>query len=257
MSLDSLTLLGKNDIPFIQAEVTLHQPTCKEIGYIGEEDFFTGCQALTFSKERLVLEDKVDLSSVTNFDILMTMIRDKSTQSQKNILCMKMVLSLLLPDYQIMMSPAAVGFIKDEQVHQLTSANYDAFQEIIRQIFCLKKIFGQSAVQDYNPANAAAQALVDKFKERQRKLQEIKQKQGKGQNISIISRRISILAVGEHKDINTLTNYTVYQLFDEFDTYQRKLAYDMYVQAKMAGAKDIEDVKNWMEDDNDSSSNNK
>ncbi len=42
--------------------------------------------------------------------------------------------------------------------------------------------------------------------------------------------------------------YTVYQLFDEFERFRMKQDFDVYIQAKMAGAKDLEEVKNWMED---------
>ena len=35
---NELLLLSGNDIPFIEAQITIHQPTIKEIAYIGEED---------------------------------------------------------------------------------------------------------------------------------------------------------------------------------------------------------------------------
>ena len=47
--------------------------------------------------------------------------------------------------------------------------------------------------------------------------------------------------------MNNLMNYTVYQLFDEMKRFQMKQDFDMYVQAKMAGAQDLEEVKNWMD----------
>ena len=43
-------------------------------------------------------------------------------------------------------------------------------------------------------------------------------------------------------------HYTVFQLKDECKRYQIKQSFDMYVQAKMAGAKDLDEVDNWMED---------
>ena len=48
--------------------------------------------------------------------------------------------------------------------------------------------------------------------------------------------------------MNELLNYTVYQLQDEFKRYQMKLAFDINMQAKLAGAKDLEEVDNWMDD---------
>ena len=46
---NDLLLLSKNDIPFTQAQVNIHQPTIKEISFIGEESFHIGCQFLNFS----------------------------------------------------------------------------------------------------------------------------------------------------------------------------------------------------------------
>ena len=42
--------------------------------------------------------------------------------------------------------------------------------------------------------------------------------------------------------------YTIYQLFDEWERFCLKMNYDAYVKAKMFGAKDLEEVENWMKD---------
>ena len=65
--------------------------------------------------------------------------------------------------------------------------------------------------------------------------------------INIIQRYISILSVGLQKSKEELYNYTLYQLVDEYDRYIKKINYDITLQAKMAGAKDIKDADNWME----------
>jgi hypothetical protein len=48
--LNKLLLISGNDIPFVEAGISIHQPTLKEIAYIGEEAFFSGCEFLNFSK---------------------------------------------------------------------------------------------------------------------------------------------------------------------------------------------------------------
>ena len=70
----------------------------------------------------------------------------------------------------------------------------------------------------------------------------------KPNKVAILSRYVSILAVGQKKDINSFMQYTVYQLFDEFKRYELKLNWDIYLQAKMAGAKDLKEVDDWMKD---------
>ena len=95
--LNDLLLLSGNDIPFAEAQLTIHQPTVKEIGYIGEENFFTGYQMLKVSKNSLSLEDKVDLDKLTNFDILIAILRERNAVMQRNRNCVEMVLALIFP----------------------------------------------------------------------------------------------------------------------------------------------------------------
>jgi hypothetical protein len=76
-------------------------------------------------------------------------------------------------------------------------------------------------------------------------------KRNKDKNVeesSIYGKYISILSVGLQKDKNELSNYTVYQIRDEFQRYIMKENYDIYIDAKLAGAKDLEEVDNWMDD---------
>ena len=47
---------------------------------------------------------------------------------------------------------------------------------------------------------------------------------------------------------NELSNYTVYQIRDEFQRFIMKENYDIYIDAKLAGAQDLEEVENWMDD---------
>ena len=110
-------------------------------------------------------------------------------------------------------------------------------------MFCLKSC-GDG--DDYNPSGEFAKKIAEKLKERKRRLAE--QKGSSAGKIAIFSRYISILSVGEQKDMNSLLQYTVYQLFDEFQRYEMKVGFDYYIQAKMAGAKDLKEVDDWMKD---------
>ena len=99
--INDLLLLSGNDIPFIPAQITIHQPTIREIAYIGEEQFFTGVQMLNFSKNILSEEDKMNLGDTTNFDILIAILRERNAVMQKNRNCVLMVLALMFPEYEI------------------------------------------------------------------------------------------------------------------------------------------------------------
>ena len=66
------------------------------------------------------------------------------------------------------------------------------------------------------------------------------------ENFSVYEKFISILAVGLNKSKNDLANYTIYQIRDEFQRFVMKENYNIYIEAKLAGAQDLEEVENWM-----------
>ena len=238
---NELLLLSGNDIPFIEAQVTIHQPTIKEIAYIGEEAFFTGCELINFSKNILPEQDKVNLEDKTNFDILIAILRERNAVMQRNRNCVEMVLALIFPWYTIDITSDAIMLEKEEERHLINNDNFETFKTIFNMMFS----FSKDESRDYNPSGEVAKRIAEKLKQRHQKLAELKE--GK-QKIDILSRYVSILAVGEHKDMNSLLNLSVYQLFDEFERFKLKMSYDIYFQAKMAGAKDLKEVEDWMKD---------
>ena len=250
--MDGLLLLTKNDIPFISAELTIHQPSLQEIGLIGEDAFFTGAQFLTITKNSIEGLSSQDAQKITNFDIVMKLVQDSAIEAKYNKTCAESLLTLLFPDYKIMFLPSMIALTKDGENHILNEKNFDEFQEILNKMFCLSEMSG-TPMQTYNPVNAKAKAIADKIMRGREKLAKIKSQQNGGQKITILQRYISILAVGEQKDLNALSQYSVYQLFDEFNRFSLKEQSDFYLQAKMAGAKDLQEVDNWMKDIHSSS----
>ena len=239
---NDLLLLSGNDIPFVPAQITIHQPSIKEIAYIGEEAFFTGCQLLNFSKNILSGEDKMNLEERTNFDILIAILREQNAVMQKNRNCVNMVLALIFPEYEISFEKDCIKLKKENEEHKIDNSNYEEFKSVISSVFS----FGNSkdSKPDFNPSGDLAKKIAEKLNKRHQKLAEAKP----AQKVDILSRYVSILSVGEQKDMNALLNYTTYQLFDEFKRYELKMGHDIYVQAKMAGAKDLKEVEDWMQD---------
>ncbi len=243
--MNELQLLSGVDIPFVEAQIILHQPTIKEISYIGEDKFFIGCELLKFSKDILNIEDKTNLENYSDFDIFMSILENKNTDSaiKENIENALLVLSLLFPTYKIEIRDRAIVFIDDNgNKGSINNQNFEIFKNLLISIFDLHESIDTS---DFNPSGALAQKIADKLKKRHQKLAEQK---GDGQKITVFGRYISILAVGEHKDINSLMNYTVYQLMDEFRRFGLKEGYDKFFSAKLAGAKDIKEPEDWMKD---------
>lgn len=241
--LDDLLLNSGNDIPFPVARLSIHQPTLKEIAYIGEQRFFQGCEVLKFSKENLPEKDKNNLINLTDFDVIMSMINDKAIDAQEMKFSVLMVLSLLFPDYKVVPKQNYISLTKEaepDEEWRLDKNNFLQFQEILIEMCCLK----QKGSQSYDPQGDLAKSIADKLRQRQ----QILNKNKPAQKINILDRYLSILAVGEQKDKQALLNYTIYQLFDEFERFQLKEQFYFHFKAQMAGAKNLKEVENWMKD---------
>ena len=245
--INELQLLAGTDIPFPEAQLIIHQPTLKEISYIGEDNFFYGVELLKISKDVLNTEDKISLSNYSDFDILMQIIENQSNDEilKKSIDSMFYIYMILFPDYQINIENHQFAFIKDDKKTFINSTNFNKFKEIISVIFNLHD--NQENSTDYKPAGALAQKITEKLKKRHQKLAEQK---GHNQKIALYSRYVSILAVGEHKDINSLMQYTIYQITDEYNRFLLKEQYDIYLKAKtsMFGSDKLTEPDDWMKD---------
>jgi hypothetical protein len=147
------------------------------------------------------------------------------------------------------MTPRSIVLIDEEKKNFMIDANnFDAFADIIYDMFCLKDFHGEQG-DDYNPGGDRARALAEKFRKKKEYLAKLRRERGEDTALmSILERYISVLAVGESKSKNDLANYTVFQLVDEFKRFQLKETFDFTFQAKMAGAQKIKDAKDWMGD---------
>lgn len=239
---NDLLLLSGNDIPFIEAQVSIHQPTIKEVAYIGEECFFTGYQMLKVNKNNINTEGKISLDDITNFDILIAILGERNAVMQKNRNCVKMVLALLFPTCSVEIG-ANIILTNDEGQHILNKYNFDSFQAIIKKMFT----FGEpeeGTQTNFNPDGELAKKIADKLKKRHQKLAEKNNEEA----TNFIGRYVSIISVGLQQDINTIFNYTLYQLFDTIRRYQLKEGYDIYIKAKMAGVQDLKEPEDWMKE---------
>ena len=104
-NIDQLTLLSGVDLPIPELKVNIHQPTLREIAYIGERSFYQAVTLLLLDKEDLAMkegmtdEDKAFLLSQSNFQILMSIINSEGADLQK--ISIMTLLSLILPNKSI------------------------------------------------------------------------------------------------------------------------------------------------------------
>lgn len=250
-----LLLDTKTDIPFPAAQVTIYQPSITEIGLLGEPQFFVAVNSLTKDYKSMKFEDNFDLDSLTNFDILMSIMREKTDNSKFIFTSIVQLLDLIFPQYKISFTPSSfILQLKNQneneppQTNIIDKSNFDEFTQIIYEMFGLAALMGETET-DYNPQGDRARALVEKFKKKRELLAKLRQERGEDSRLnSIFGRYLNILAIGEHKDKNELKQYSVYQLIEEFKRFQLKETFDYTFQARMAGATKIKDAKDWMQD---------
>ena len=241
--MNNLSLLTGADIPFPEGRLVIHQPTIKEIGFIGENTFFLGCGFLSFSKDILNDGDKNRLEQIDDFNILMSIMIGKNIDSnlKENVDSAQQVLLLLFPNNDITFEAEQIkigeGYIDKN--------NFTQFKKILKEMFQLS--FKMDGVQkEYKPGNSAAAAIAEKLKKRHEKLAQ--DNGADSNNIQIFGRYMSIISTYQGTSYLDLVQYTVFQLYDIFNRIQLKMAYDMAIQAKMAGAKDVKNPDDWMKD---------
>lgn len=233
-----LALMTGSDIPIPELEMTLHQPTLKEISYIGETDFFTGIQCLCLYKSMFV-EDKEGLANITNFQIFMTVMTERETIDKR--LATLQVLQLIFPNYNVLFTPQSLIFQQEGQNVIVDDGNFEALQLVLRSVFCAKN--GPMDQQAFNPANEKAREIAAKI---MRGRQRVAAQNG-GENASVFSKYLSILTVGlSSMSLSDLINLTMFQLYDLVERYMLYMNWDIDVRTRLAGGKPDSQPDNWM-----------
>lgn len=233
-----LALMTGIDIPIPELQAALHQPTIKEISFVGEKDFLIGIQCLTIQKETLIQDENL-LNQTSNFQIFMTIMSDKMTQDKKeNVLT---TLSLLFPKYKIFITPRAISMNCDNGNVIIDEGNFEKLQQTISQVFCLSKTDQNS----FNPQGKKAQEIANKLmKARQRVAAQRQAENGDG---SVFAQYISTLTVGlSSMSLADCVNLTVYQMYDLVERYSLYVNWDIDMKSRLAGAKPDKPVDNWM-----------
>lgn len=233
-----LALMTGIDIPIPQCQLVIHQPTIKDISFIGDDDFFKGVQCLSLSKSMFV-KDKDALDKVSNFQIFMTIMNEKETVDKKE--AVKQIFLLTFPKYKVLFSPRSIIF-QDENNQTITidENNFDYLQEMVKNVFCSKN--GPMDQQAFNPANDKAREIAEKLMRGRQRVAE----QRNSASTSVFGQYMSILSVGLHIPLTSFLEYTMYQLFDEMDRYSLYVNWDIDIRSRLAGGKPDSQPDNWM-----------
>lgn len=226
------------DIPIPQIQGFIHQPKIKEIALMGESEFFVAVQCLNINKN-LIDQDKTPLQITNNFQIFMTIMQQEETKDKKKVVIS--LLELLFPNYKVMFLPRSLALSKKDFPNiTIDENNFESFQNVIQQVFCLSSQKNQQA--GFNPANAKAKEIAEKLMRGRQRVAEL----NGSANASIFTQYLSILSIGLQMPLNELSDLTMFQIYDLVERYQLYISWDIDIKSRLAGAKPDDRPDNWM-----------
>ena len=233
-----LALMCGTDIPVPELQTTIHQPTIKEISYIGEQEFFIGLQTLSINKNMLAKGNSV-LESTTNFQIFMTIMKEQETKDKKDAVIN--LFQLVFPGCQVIFTPMSILLNKEGQQTLVDENNFDILQEMIKQIFCVNS--GPMDQATFNPADEKAREIAEKL---MRGRQRVAEQKGET-NSSAFGRYLSILTIGLNAmPLSEAMKLTMYQMYDLVERYTLYLNWDLDIRTRLAGGKPDSKPDDWM-----------
>lgn len=245
-----LALLSGIDIPIPELQMAVHQPSVKEISFMGETEYFGALQTLCFDKKMIVAntdQDKNGLANMNNFQVFMTIINDariKDSEARKNSVLD--VLGILFPGFSAQLLPTGLYMNNPtlKQNFMINDTNFDALQGVLNSISGINNTAaGQNA--KFNPRGAKAAKIAAKL---MRGRERVQKQQGGGKG-GVLGRYVSILTVA----LNSMSwqdclNLTVPQLFDLIERYGLYTNWDLDIKSRLAGAKPDDKPEDWMKD---------
>lgn len=239
----TLALMTGVDIPLVECQLVLHQPTLREIGMIGEKNFFIGIQCLCIDKNSLIATgiDLNTIANINNFNLLIELFNQDC--EKKNIVLN--VLTILFPCYKVVITPRSFCFTKEEgEIIVVDEQNFEYLQHILKQVICLSTSGNDSFNPDKN--NLKAQEIAAKLNKARQRVAEIKAKEGKS-GTSSLSQYISIITVGINSmSLQDTINLTIFQMYDLVERYGLYINWDLDIRSRLAGGKPDNKADNWM-----------
>lgn len=157
----------------------------------------------------------------------------EAKESKENVL---QAMSLIVPNSKLTLTPRALLLNYNDSNIIIDEGNFEDFQKILRQVFCLR-----IKDDDFNPANEAAAKIAEKIKKGRARVAHLK-----GDDVgSIYARYISTLAVGLRISIDVLINYTIYQIQDLLERFNLWSNWDLDIRSRLAGAKGDGKPEDW------------
>lgn len=227
--------------------IAVSQPSVKDICAFGEDNFLMGVQIFTGIERTVspIKEGNSRLAMLEDFQVLMVILNEDDNLKRDMLEFFK----LIFPEYNVRFDPGCISFLIGDNkriVGQINPMNFEEFKNTLQTLFLPK---GSESAQDYNPANDAAARIAEKLKRGNQIRQQLALEEDKGTG-SLFTNYVSILSVGMNISLESLFNYTPFQLYDTFIRYSKKIAFDLYQKIATTPMMDVSKMKepdNWMD----------
>ena len=248
--MNNLMLMTGIDVPIPALEIAIHQPTIKEISYMGELEYFSTLQFLCFDKNVIMAANPKGASSLAamnNFQIFMTLLTQVGGDNPSaKINDLQSVFTLLLPNYTMQMLPTGLFFNNSQSKHNFTinETNFDLFRDVINKVAGISNATG-GANAGFNPRSKKAAEIAAKLMKGRQKVAQARGEKSEG----VLARYVSILTIGSGSmSLHECLNLTVYQLYDLMERYGLYVGWDLDIRSRLAGGKPDSKPDDWMKD---------
>lgn len=239
----NLALMCGTDIPIPDLQIVLHQPTLKEISYIGDLNFFLGLQCLNVNKFAFGW-DKDLLEKTTNFQVFMMIMQEKETADKKESVIK--LCQLIFPKYTVSFTPRAMVLSGENDFSCIIdNDNFQVLQEVLTKVFCLNDSRMNDSSSNFNPGNDKAREIAEKLMRGRKRV--AAQKGENDKQYSALAQYMSVLTIGTNSmSLEDCSKLTIYQLFDLMERLTLYISWDIDLRSRLAGAKLDDKPENWM-----------
>lgn len=237
--MNKLALYTGADILFEQ-NFFIHQPSIAEISSMfSEAEFFKVLQFCTRTPQ-----PGMQINNLLLFYVILHKGEGVTEEDRNNI---ALFLNFLFKDCQVSLLEQGILLSREEKREFLLLDNdlFIKFQDYIKEIFCIHKLFSEKVeAEEFKPVDARAAAIAEALNKGRQKVAEAKI--AKANEKSAIGAYLEILSVGLGVSMRDLANHTFYQLFGLIDRFSKKQSFDIDLKCRLAGAKGDKPLDNWM-----------
>jgi hypothetical protein len=235
--IDQLRLLKGLSIPMTDGACFVKHLTIGEIAEIGLEEFYQYLNLFTVEDDEINI--KIDDKSIDLYNALMINCRNDFNIRNK----IEVGLCVFTGEQHCYYDEERdILFIDNVDDRRITEENFNEFRSILQIIYRIKK-----EIEDQSTMTEAERKMRKKFEDRKKQLAKAKQKEGRGDKITLEDLIIGLMVVGR-KTNEDVWNFPFYSFYEAFYCLERKEQYEVNLKSLLAGA-DPKKVKliHWLD----------